>query len=137
MGSGNGRRGRRRDDTAAFFDSLDATAHYPALHHATGTIRLDLRADGETERWYVTLDKGKVAATQQGNVDDPVDAVMQTDRSLFDGMTKGTVNVTPSILRGLVETVGDLGLLTSFARLFPGPPQSRVTFLERQEQVAR
>jgi hypothetical protein len=62
---------------------------------------------------------------------------MQTDRSLFDGMTKGTVNVTPSILRGLVETVGDLGLLTSFARLFPGPPQSRVTFLERQEQVAR
>ena len=64
------------------------------------------------------------------------DSVMRTDKALFEGMAKGTVNQTAALLRGVVEIEGDVGLLTSFARLFPGPAKSRASFLERQKEIA-
>jgi len=64
------------------------------------------------------------------------DGVMKTEKKLFDGMTEGTVNADAALLRGSLDTEGDLGLLCSLARLFPGPPRSRASFLERQKAKA-
>ena len=64
------------------------------------------------------------------------DAVMRTDKKLFDGMTQGTVNLTAALLRGVLEIEGDLGLIMAFDRLLPGPSRSRASFLERQKEMA-
>ena len=47
------------------------------------------------------------------------------ERSLFDSMATGKVNAMAAALRGVVAPEGNLGLLVSFQRLFPGPPRSR------------
>lgn len=120
-----------RDPTATFFEELASRGHVPLLHHESGTIRVDLQDGSHVEHWYITLDRGTVAVSHRNA---RADAVMRTERKLFDGMAKGTVNTIAALLRGVLDVEGDLGLLSSLARLFPGPPRSRVTFLERQKE---
>jgi putative sterol carrier protein len=120
-----------RDPTAAFFEDFASKGHEPLLHDATGSLRLDLLDGADVDRWHVTVDKGDVKVSRR-NV--RADAVMRTEKKLFDGMVKGTVNVNAAVLRGVVGIEGDLGLLTSFSRLFPGPPKSLASFLERERE---
>jgi len=123
----------RRSAAAALLEDLASQGHEPLLHHASGTLRIDL-SDGETvEHWCITIVRGDVTVSRRNA---RADAVMRTEKKLFEGMARGTVNQTAALLRGVVEIEGDLGLLTSFARLFPGPPQSRASFLERQKELA-
>jgi putative sterol carrier protein len=119
------------DPTAAFLEELASKGHEPLLHDATGTLRLDLLGGDDVERWLVTMDKGDVKVSRR-NI--RADAVMRAEKKLFDGMVKGTVNVNAAVLRGVVGIEGDLGLLTSFSRLFPGPPRSVASFLEREKE---
>jgi putative sterol carrier protein len=127
------RRGPRSDPTAAFLQDLVAQGHQPLLHKTTGTIRLDLRDDTAVEHWLITVTKGTIALSPN---DGRADAVMRTEKRTFDGMAKGAVNSTAALLRGALEIEGDLALVTSFARLFPGPTQSRASFLDRQNERA-
>jgi hypothetical protein len=124
---------RRPDATASFFEVLASRGRDPLLHHESGTIRLELATDGKTEYWYLKVVDGDISVSRSNAT---ADAVMRTDKKLFEGMTRGTVNVTAALLRGVLGLEGDLGLLTSFARLFPGPPRSRASFLERQKGLA-
>jgi putative sterol carrier protein len=39
-------------------------------------------------------------------------------------MVEGKVNAMAAVLRGEVSLEGDLGLVISFQRLFPGPPRT-------------
>jgi putative sterol carrier protein len=121
----------RPDPTAALFQELVSQGPSPMLHHVSGTIRIDLHNGPEVEHWYVTLDKGGVAVSHRNT---KADAVMRAEKKLFDGMCKGTVNADAAVLRGVLDVEGNLGLLTSFARLFPGPPRSRDSFLEREKE---
>ena len=112
---------------------LASKGHEPLLHHASGTLRFDLR-DGTRRRALVRHHgQGDVTVSHRNA---KADAVMRIDKKLFEGMAKGTVNLTAALLRGVVEVEGDLGLLSSFDRLFPGPERSRASFLERQEELA-
>jgi putative sterol carrier protein len=122
------------DPTTAFFDELASLEHEPLLHSTSGTIRIDLDDSGDTTHWYIAIDKGDVKVTHRNA---KADAVMRSEKKLFDGMAKGTVNVTAALLRGVLAVEGDLGLLASLARLFPGPPRSRASFLERQTELAQ
>jgi putative sterol carrier protein len=127
------RSGKRPDAAAAMFEELVSKGYEPLLHHASGTLRIDLTAGTGPEHWYVTITGGNVSVSRR-NV--RADAVLRTTKDLFEGMAKGTVNATAALLRGVAEVEGDVALLTSFSRLFPGPAKSRASFLERQKELS-
>jgi len=109
------------DPTAAFFDGIARAGRVPILGNTSGRLRIELGNGRRTEYWYVTLDKGDVEVSHEN---DEADAVIRTDKALFDGMATGRVNLTTAILRGVLDAEGDLGLVMSFQRLFPSPPKS-------------
>jgi putative sterol carrier protein len=121
------------DATATFFETLVVKEHEPLLHHTTGTVRLDLRIGEAVERWYLRMVKGDVSVSHRNA---KADATVRMDKKLFEGMTKGTVNFTASLLRGQLEVDGDLALLSAFDRLLPGPKRSLASFLERQGELS-
>jgi len=105
------------DSTAEFFDELGRRGHEPLLEKATGTVRFDLDAGKQTERWFVTVSKGDLAVSRK-NV--RADCVVSTDRALFDGVASGKTNAMAALLRGAMAVEGDVRLLVAFQRLFPG-----------------
>ena len=52
-------------------------------------------------------------------------AIVRTGKALFAGMTAGKVNAMAAALRGALVPQGNLALIVSFQRLFPGPAASR------------
>jgi len=73
------------------------------------------------EHWYVAVRKGDVAVSHK-NI--KADAIVRADKALFDGMASGEVNAIAATLRGVLTAQGNLGLVMSFQRLFPGPTSS-------------
>lgn len=122
----------RPDPVAAFFAELASKGHEPLLHHASGTFRLDLQSASGPERWYLTMTKGDVVVSHRNA---KADATVGMDRKLFEGMVKGSVNLSAAILRGVIQVDGNLGLITAFDRILPGPKRSQATFLQRQEDL--
>jgi predicted lipid carrier protein YhbT len=122
------------DPTTAFFDELASMGDVPLLHSTSGTIRIDLIDNSDIVRWYITIERGNVKVSHRNA---KADAVMRTEKKLFDGMAKGTVNATTAMLRGVLGLEGDLGLVASLARMLPGPPRSLASFLERQKETAQ
>ncbi len=122
----------RPDPVATFFDHLVGGDHRGILQHASGTIRFDLLDGDAVEHWTLVMDQGVLSVTRRAG---RADATARLERKLFVGMTKGTVNLTASVLRGVVEIAGDIFLLYRFDRLVPGPARSRSTFLERQKEL--
>jgi hypothetical protein len=122
--SGKTMRKTPTDAAGAFFDQLAKRGHEPLLATTSGTLRFDLVEGRRVDHWHVTLSKGDVTVSHK-NVG--ADAVVRTDRALFDGMVTGRVNAMAATLRGVLVPQGDLGLILMFQRLFPGPPRSRRT----------
>jgi putative sterol carrier protein len=105
-----------------FFRRLAERGHEPLLQNVSGTLRFDL-VDGErVEHWHLTIKNGDVAVSHN---DAEADAVVRTSKVLFEGMTAGRVNAMAAALRGAVVPRGNLALVVSFQRLFPGPAASR------------
>ena len=50
------------------------------------------------------------------------DCVVRTDKKLFDKLVTGRANPITAFLRAEVDVDGDIGLMASFIRIFPGPP---------------
>jgi putative sterol carrier protein len=120
-------RGRTRsqeaptDAVGEFFHGLAERGREPLLQNVSGTLRFDL-VDGErVEHWYLTVKNGDVAVSQK---DAEADAIVRTAKVLFDGMTAGRVNAMAAALRGTLVPHGNLALVVSFQRLFPGPAAS-------------
>jgi hypothetical protein len=123
----------KRDAAATFFESLATKGHEPLLHHTSGAVRIDLRNGEVVEHWYLTMLNGDVTVSHRNS---KADATIAMDKKLFEAITRGTANLTASLLRGLLDVGGDLGLLSVFDRLLPGPKRSQTSFLDRQEQLA-
>jgi putative sterol carrier protein len=134
MGSQSGPATHRADAVTGFFEMLAEQRQCPALHTESGTLRIDLVDGSEVEHWYVTLIKGDVSV---GHSDADADTVIGAGRDLFGGMIDGTVNATAALLRGVLDVQGNLGLLASFARLFPGPPDSQSSIPQVHSGAAR
>ncbi len=109
------------DPTATFFEALAKRGHEPLLQNASGTLRIELRNGKRAEIWHVTISKGDVTVS---HANAEADAIVRADRALFDGMVTGRVNAMTAMLRGVLNAEGNLGLVMSFERLFPGPPKS-------------
>ena len=111
------------DPTAEFFRGLVEQGHHPLLATTQGTLRFDLVDDDHdrVERWFVTVSKGDVTVSHKNA---KADAVARTDRALFDRISSGTENAMAALLRGALLPEGDIALLLSFQRVFPGPSRS-------------
>jgi hypothetical protein len=110
-------------DTATdFFYRLGAEGHQALLNRISGTLRFDVDDGPTTEHWYVRVDKGDVAVSHE---DLPADAVVHIGPGDFGAMAEGRLNAIAAFLRGEIHLEGDVGLVISFQRLFPGPPSRR------------
>jgi putative sterol carrier protein len=110
------------DPTSDFFGELGARGQEQMLARVSGTLRIDLTNDGEVDHWYITIKKGNVHV---GRRNAAADASVTAQKALFDGMVTGRVNAMAALLRNLMRVEGDLGLLISLQRLFPGPEPVR------------
>jgi len=106
------------DATGDFLGELAARGQIPMLAQLSGTLRLDLTDHGRTEHWYLTITKGSMEVSRR---DAPADAVLVADKAMSDAMVKGRMNAMAAVLRNVVQVDGDMGLLYSVQRLFPGP----------------
>jgi len=110
------------DTVGEFFRRLAERRHEPLLENVSGTLRFDLLDGERVEHWYLTIKNGDVAVSHK---DAEADAIVRTGKALFDGMIAGRVNAMAAALRGALVPQGDLALVISFQRLFPGPAASR------------
>ena len=114
--------GTTADPVSEFFRRLAERGREPLLQNVTGTLRFDL-VDGErVEHWYLTIKNGHVAVSDK---DAEADALIRTAKVLFEGITTGRVNAMAAALRGALVPQGNLALVVTFQRLFPGPAASR------------
>jgi hypothetical protein len=114
------------DATADFFQSLSRHGREPALRNVTGTVRFDISQDDRQEQWWVHIDRGDLRVSTGGEQTgraDP-DCVLETPRTVFDGIATGEVNAMAALLRGDIVAQGDPELLVTFQRLFPSRPQA-------------
>jgi ubiquinone biosynthesis protein UbiJ len=110
------------DATSGFFGDLDRRGEEPLLRNVSGTLRFDVEDDRRVESWFVAVENGEVTVTHDKG---EADAVIRADRALVDAIVSGKMNAMAAFLRGAVEVRGDLGLVISFQRLYPGPPPAR------------
>jgi hypothetical protein len=111
----------QRDSGArSFFGVLQARGHEPMLKGESGTLRFDVSGGPQVEHWFVTISDGNVAVSHRRT---RADTVVRVDRDLFDRIAQGTANAMTAQLRGALVADGDLHLLLTFQRLFPGPPR--------------
>jgi len=125
--------GLTRDRYAEFFEKLTAIPH-SLLHDVSATIRIDVEENGESQRWHVTIDHGKITVTQRNA---PADAVMRTDPALFDQIITGDANALTAALRGRLRIDGDARMLVTFKRLLPGPPKRTTAVPENPHTEVR
>ncbi|WP_262283606.1 SCP2 sterol-binding domain-containing protein [Micromonospora sp. MA102] len=109
--------------SAAEYLARHVAGQHPDLPETTGgTVRLDLREGARTEHWYVTIDRQEVRVARLA---DDADLVVRADREVFDRIAAGRLHVAAALLRNDLTAQGDLRLLLSLRRLFPGPPDAR------------
>ena len=112
------------ESSRAFFERLNDQGFDPRLGRARGTLRFEVRADGQVEQWYVSLDRGAVQVSRGGR---HADCEVRLDRSVLDGIVDGTVNPTAALLRGVIGATGNFDLLLHLQRLFPARPDEPAT----------
>ena len=106
------------DPVSEFFRGLAERGREPLLANVSGTLRFDLVNGQRVEHWHLAIRNGDVAVSRS---DAEADAVVRTSKVLFEGMIAGKVNAMAAALRGALVPRGNLALVVSFQRLFPGP----------------
>ncbi|PTA46224.1 SCP2 sterol-binding domain-containing protein [Micromonospora sp. RP3T] len=100
-----------------------AAGRHPELPETTsGTIRLDLREGGRTEHWYLSIDRQDVRVARSA---EEADLVVHADREVFDRIAAGHLHLAAAVLRNDISAQGNLQLLMTLRRIFPGPPGAR------------
>ena len=99
---------------AEFFDALAARGHDPLLEKVTGTIRIDMKDNGRTQRWRVAITKGAIDVSRSNG---PADSVVTVDRNTLAGLVNGKVNAFAATLRGTIGVEGDPELAVLFQRV--------------------
>jgi putative sterol carrier protein len=90
-----------------------------------GAVRFDVRGDqGQVDQWVVAVDSGAVTVSH-GNAE--VDCAIGADRALLESLIKGQANAMSAVLRGELRCSGDVEMLLTIQRIFPGPSSERTT----------
>ncbi|MFF4878568.1 SCP2 sterol-binding domain-containing protein [Micromonospora sp. NPDC000668] len=107
---------------AQYLQHLD-TGRRPDLPETTaGTLRLDVRGDGGTSHWYLTIADQHVAVTRSA---DEAELVVRADRAVFDQLASGERHLAAALLRNELTVRGNMRLLMVLRRIFPGPSGAR------------
>jgi putative sterol carrier protein len=113
------------DTISDFFQQLGERGHQALLGHMRGAVRFDVRGDdGEVDQWVVAVDRGDVTVSQ-GNTE--ADCIISADRALFERVINGEENAMAGVLRGALRCSGDVEMLLTIQRIFPGPSDQRTT----------
>jgi len=112
--------------TERFFDELAERGNEPCLAGVSGRVRFDI-VGKRTEHWLVTIERGDITVTHESG---RADCTVQADRELFDRLVSGDDNAMAATLRGALVCSGEVDLLLSIQKLFPGRD------LGRHEHVA-
>ncbi|GIH14545.1 SCP2 sterol-binding domain-containing protein [Rugosimonospora africana] len=102
-----------------FFAALGRSGHVPLLARFTGSMRFELRANGETQRWRVGIDNGNIRVTRDG--EGSVDAVISGERALLVPIVRGRMRPLCAFLRNEIAVTGEFRMLLVLERLLPGP----------------
>ncbi|TYB35379.1 SCP2 sterol-binding domain-containing protein [Micromonospora sp. AP08] len=109
--------------SAAEYLDREVAGRHPDLSETTaGTLRMDVRDGARTEHWYLTIDHQEIRVDRLA---DDADLVVRADREVFDRIVAGRLHPVAGLLRNDLTAQGDLRLLLSLRRLFPGPPDAR------------
>jgi putative sterol carrier protein len=100
----------------AFLAELQARGREPLLARTSGTIRFDV---GHGKGWLVSIAEGEVSFSRANSRSD---AIVRLSEGMLEDLVTGRANATAAMLRGRVSVEGDLALVQTFQRLFPGPP---------------
>lgn len=128
MASTDGSEHGRPGTTKAFLEDLASRGREPLLHGVVATVEIDLVNGPTTKTHFARLDDGVVRLV---NHPSRIDAVIRADSDIFDGMATGRINSTAAMLRGALAVEGDIGVVASLFRVFPGPSGSPVAPVER------
>jgi predicted lipid carrier protein YhbT len=115
-----------------FLQRLAATPQ-PTLQTVQASVRIDIHDDGGGERWLLRMDRGHVDVSRRNT---RADAVISTDRAMFERLATGEANSLTATLRGRVRIDGDTRAVLAFERLLPSPPGRRTT-LPPTDQAAK
>ncbi|MEU4716903.1 SCP2 sterol-binding domain-containing protein [Micromonospora purpureochromogenes] len=107
---------------AEFLERLTSRRRPELPENLSGTIRLDLHDGGSTEHWYLTVHDQRVDVTRSH---DDADLVVRADREVFDRLVDGRTEVVQSLLRNELTVQGEMRLLLTLRRVFPGPADAR------------
>ncbi|MCI4065170.1 SCP2 sterol-binding domain-containing protein [Micromonospora sp. R77] len=109
--------------SAGHYLERSVSGRHPDLPETTcGTVRLDIIEDGQTEHWYLTLDRQHVEVDRSA---EHADLVVRADRAVFDRLATGEDHIGSALLRNDVTVQGDIRLLMSLRRIFPGRAGAR------------
>ena len=118
------------DTISDFFQELGERGHQPLLSHMQGAVRFDVRDDdGQVDQWFVAVDRGAVTVTH-GHAE--ADCAIGGDRALLERLINGEENAIAAVLRGALRVSGDVEMLLTIQRIFPGPPSSQRTTVGQQ-----
>jgi SCP-2 sterol transfer family len=109
------------DPISQFFTGLSQPGHLATFESESGTLRFEVKAGANVQRWHVTIHDGDVAVTRGAN---SADAVITAERRDFEKLVTGRLNGTAAVLRGLLDCQGSMAALVMFQRCLPGPPGS-------------
>ena len=116
---------RMADTMSDFFQKLGERGHEPLLGHMRGAVRFDVRGDdGEVDQWVVAVDRGAVTVSH-GHAD--ADCAIGADRAVLERVIKGEEHAMAAVLRGALRCSGDVEMLLTIQRIFPGPSDQRPT----------
>ena len=116
---------RTRSGTAAgdpvsdFFAGLAEPGYFATFAGQSASLRFDLTDGGQTDRWHVRVDDGRVEVDRKRGAPD---AVVSIDRPHFAAIATGRLNAQAALLRGLLHCEGSMAALMMFQRCLPGPP---------------
>src|SRR3954451_14632525 len=91
-----------------FLEAIGSQRAERLLRNLDGTIRFDLRRDGEIESVLVTIDDGGVSASRRRR---RADCVATMDEALFRSIARGDANAFAAALRGEIEIEGNAALV--------------------------
>lgn len=108
------------DPVSDFFASLAEPGYFATFAGQSASLRFDLTDGGQTDRWHVRVDDGRVEVDRKRG--GAPDAVVSIDRPHFAAIATGRLNAQAALLRGLLHCEGSMAALMMFQRCLPGPP---------------
>jgi hypothetical protein len=104
--------------TREFFRALGGRGYEPTLADVAGSVSFEIVGANRSDHWLVRIDDGHLEVAER---DGKADCRVRIHEELFEKLIRGDANAMAGALRGSAVLSGDLELLLTLQRIFPGP----------------